>query len=200
VTAGLVRRAGRGRDGAGRLVLWSIAEGRRGRRWREATLDAAGIGVARSLTLETGPDRRPTRLELATGLGLLTLHFEPHGLFGNVVTSSGVRPLHVAGAPRGSRLVVVGSGLAAAAACWSLEPELGVGDRLEIEAVGVAALDPGGAASFSVELLALAVERIDAEAWHLVSPGEAPTAIWIDSNGLPRTATGDGWPLEAEEA
>jgi len=91
---GLVRRAGTGRTGVGETVWWSVAEGRQGRRWREAVV--VGGGLRHSLLLETTPDGRFSHLELSTPAGLLTLHPEGDGtLHGNAVLAGGLR--HVAG-------------------------------------------------------------------------------------------------------
>jgi hypothetical protein len=89
-----LRRAGHGRAPDGALVTWTVAEGRRGMRWREVV--RAGEGIRSSLLLELDPDGRFSHLELSTAAGLLTLHPEPDGtLHGNVVTAEGMR--HVAG-------------------------------------------------------------------------------------------------------
>jgi hypothetical protein len=91
---GWLRRAGRFTSGGGDTVLWSVAEGRRGRRWRSLRRDAAGPVIA-DLLLEIDPGGRWTRLELATTAGILTLHPEPdeRSVHGNVVTERGVVPL-----------------------------------------------------------------------------------------------------------
>ena len=92
-----LRRAGSGRTEDGSQVTWSVAEGRRGRRWREVIVD--GLGEVRSsLLLELDPTGRFSHLELSTAHGLLTLHPEPDGtLHGNAVTPDGLR--HVRGVP-----------------------------------------------------------------------------------------------------
>jgi len=87
-----LRRAGRGRAPDGAEVTWSVAEGGRGRRWREIV--ATGEGIRSSLLLELDPDGRFSHLELSTRAGLLTLHPEPDGtLHGNTVTAGGVGPV-----------------------------------------------------------------------------------------------------------
>lgn len=91
-----LRRAGWGRDRDGAIVTWSVAEGRRGRRWREVV--ARDGAVQSSLLLELDPDGRFSHLELSTAAGLLTLHPEDDGtLHGNAVMADGVR--HVLGRP-----------------------------------------------------------------------------------------------------
>lgn len=98
-----LRQAGHGRAADGSRVTWSVAEGSRGRRWREVrTIEPAGAGegssVVSSLLLELDPDGRFAHLELSTAAGLLTLHPEGDGtVHGNVVRSAGVE--HVVGLP-----------------------------------------------------------------------------------------------------
>jgi hypothetical protein len=93
---GLVRWAGWGRTAAGETVWWSVAEGRRGRRWREAVVTDGGL--RHSLLLETSPDGRFSHLELSTPAGLLTLHPEGDGaLHGNALVAGGLR--HVEALP-----------------------------------------------------------------------------------------------------
>ena len=92
VTAYL-RRAGAGSLADGAELVWSVADGRRGRRWR-AVASVDGL-VTHALLLEVDLAGRPSRLELTTPAGLLTLHPEEGSgrLHGNVVTGSGVRHL-----------------------------------------------------------------------------------------------------------
>ena len=170
----LVRRAGAGRfDGTD--VAWSVAEGGKGRRWRE--MRSRDGAVVSSLLLETFPDRRFAHLELSTAAGLLTLHPEGDGtLHGNAITADGVR--HVVGLPwpDGSLLVVHGSPIALAAAAWLAgagvgefpgeRPVVTVGPDLEVQP-----------ASVSVDAL----------------PRQA-----IDADGLPVLEGGRSWPLEIE--
>ena len=68
-----LRRAGRLDRGGGESLLWSVAEGRRGRRWRSVRRNPAGVLVS-DLLLEVDPEGRWTRLELATARGILVLH------------------------------------------------------------------------------------------------------------------------------
>ncbi len=79
-------------------MTWSVAEGSRGRRWREVVVAGEGSGVRSSLLLELDPDGRFSHLELSTAAGLLTLHPEGDGtIHGNAVTTAGVT--HVIGLP-----------------------------------------------------------------------------------------------------
>ncbi len=89
-----LRRAGAGTAPDGAFVVWSVAEGHRGRRWRESV--RTGEGIRSSLLLELDPEGRFSHLELSTAAGLLTLHPEGDGtLHGNAVTAAGVH--HVIG-------------------------------------------------------------------------------------------------------
>jgi hypothetical protein len=110
-----LRRAGRLDAGGGESILWSVAEGRRGRRWRSLRLDAHGRVVS-DVLLEVDPDGRWARLELATAAGILTLHPEPgeRAVRGNIVTGRGVVPLAFAWSPA-HLLVVTGEPVADAA-------------------------------------------------------------------------------------
>ena len=126
-SAGWLRRAGRLEIGGGETVLWSVAEGRRGRRWRSLRRDAAGSLLA-DLLLEVDLLGRWVRLELTTAAGILTLHPDPHGrsAHGNVVTAAGMRHL----APpwgSGHRLVVEGEPVAAGALAAANPPGAGPG-------------------------------------------------------------------------
>jgi hypothetical protein len=71
-----LRRAGGLDLPGGGTVLWSVAEGRRGRRWRSLRRDRTGHLVA-DLLLELDAAGRWARLELTTAGGILTLHPEP---------------------------------------------------------------------------------------------------------------------------
>lgn len=88
----VVRRAGRVRRSNGKELVWSVADGTRGRRWRAMTTRDGHLLAA--MLLEVSIEGRPTRLELAAATGLLTLHPEPPDeLHGNLVTPTGVHHL-----------------------------------------------------------------------------------------------------------
>ena len=74
---GFLRVAGTGRSPDGDTVTWSVAEGRRGRRWRESVVQDGA--VVHSLLFELDPDGRFAHLELTTTAGLVTLHPEGDG-------------------------------------------------------------------------------------------------------------------------
>jgi hypothetical protein len=182
-----VRRAGNGQTPAGDRVTWVVAEGRRGRRWREVAVGAGGL--RHSLLLETAPDGTFEHLELATPTGLLTLHPEPDGtLHGNAVTAAGVR--HVVGLPwdRAGLVEVEGSPMATAAAVWLVAGE-GRGPypaerrRLRIRLDLVVSVDDGR------------LEQVDVTTWRFAGGG--PVAV--DPDGLPDLAGGGAWSLEAPE-
>jgi hypothetical protein len=162
-----VRLAGSVRRGDGTLVTWTLAEGRKGRRWREVVTSDDG-GMRWALLYETDPDGAFSHLELASAAGLATLHPEGDGtLHGNVVEpEGGVR--HIVGAPfePGSALLVAGSLVAAAA---------------------VAAGHPPGSAATVLDPLGL---TLDVRA--IVEGDLSP----VDQDGAPRLPGGAIWPLE----
>lgn len=168
-----LRRAGHGRATDGSLVTWSVAEGSRGRRWREVRTQAPtgageGSAVVSSLLLELDPDGRFAHLELSTAAGLLTIHPEGDGtLHGNTVTAAGVG--HVAGLPwhRDDVVLLEGSVVTAAAAT-----------------------QPGRApvAGALIITLDLALDRA------AIAPVAGPGAA--DAAGLPILHDAETWPLE----
>ena len=171
----LIRRAGAGRFVDGTDVVWSVAEGTKGRRWREVrSRDGA---VVSSLLLETFPDRRFAHLELSTAAGLLTLHPEGDGtLHGNAVTEAGMRHIDGLPWPDGSLLVVHGSPIALAAAAWL---------------VGA-----GGGESPSERPVVMVGHDLDVRPASVALEGLLRHAI--DADGLPVLQGGQAWPLEIE--
>ncbi len=143
-----IRLAGWATLADGWTITWTVADGRKGRRWREVV--ARGPDVRHSLLLETDPDGRFSHLELARADGLWTFHPEAdRTLHGNHVdrTTTGIR--HVAGIPFEARavLLVVGSPMSVAAVAWSMDPPIDPGQRVEfpgvtIEPTGMIATDP----------------------------------------------------------
>lgn len=143
-----LRRAGRGRLRSGEEVLWSLAEGGRGRRWRWTIGSASSL---RSAALaEIDASGRFGRLELTTAAGMLTIHPDPDGrsIHGNVVHAGGVRPIADAWSDAmgigleedpfgtaildggaGSGSLVVSSGLAIAPRGTEVVPALDLDDR-----------------------------------------------------------------------
>ena len=118
-----VRKAGRGRQPDGTLVIWSLSDGSRGRRSREVRVSPDG-GLVSSLLLETDPERRFSHMELSTPAGLLTLHPEADGtLHGNAIRADGIE--HIAGLPwtTAGLLLVDGSPVAVATAAWFIQDQ-----------------------------------------------------------------------------
>jgi len=150
-----------------------------------------GAALAHSLLLETGPDRRFSHLELATRLGLLTLHPEPGGtLHGNALAEGGLR--HVVGLPwdPDGLVIVEGSTVAAAAAAHLL-----------------AAVQPAGAApaGFATSHPVLRVRTDLSLATGLADVELAPDGRYVladegpllaDADSLPFLPNGRSWPLE----
>jgi hypothetical protein len=113
-----LRLAGRGRLPDGNVVMWSVAEGGRGRRWRWAHRDQAGTLRVSGL-VELGPDGRFSRLELVTSGGLLTFHPVEDGrsAHGNVVTADAVLPMATTWRPEWG-VGIVGDPFGSAIARW----------------------------------------------------------------------------------
>jgi len=185
-----LRRAGHVRSAEGSGTTWSVAEGRRGRRWRELVRVGQGRpGLRHSLLLETDAEGRFAHLELSTDAGLLTLHPEGDGtLHGNALEASGVR--HLVGLPWDDDGVVdiEGSPVAAAAGVLRLTGELATGEsapRSVLRVTGGLLITTGPGT----------VERVEADAWR-VSGGPV---YRVDADGLPVLQDGEGWPLEQAE-
>jgi hypothetical protein len=183
---GPTRVAGWGRGADGTVVTWTVAEGRKGRRWREVV--ARGTDIIHTLLLETDPDGRFSHLELARADGLWTFHPEPDGtLHGNHVTaSSGVR--HVIGwAFRpDDALVIEGSPVSLAAIAW--RHETAGGGATPVAGVVIAA---DGTLH---ERTDIRIERRTPTRWLVGPAGE----IEIDVAGLPVLDGGEMWPLEVD--
>jgi hypothetical protein len=178
-----LRRAGHGQLPDGSAVTWSIAEGRRGRRWREVRVGAGG--PISSLLLETDSDGRFNHLELSTVAGLLTLHPEQDGtLHGNAVGAEGVR--HVVGLPwlREGIVLLDGSAVTIAAAARLLRGSLS----------GAATTTPALLIGLDLRLARrqVRVERLPYGTWHF----EGHDAIGVGADGVPSLRAADDWPLE----
>lgn len=180
------RLAGWGRTTDGVAITWTMAEGRRGRRWREVAVDDAGMTHA--LLLETGPDGRFSHLELARPEGLWTFHPEPDGtLHGNAVRAGqGVR--HVEGWPFGpdAILVIEGSAIGDAAIAWHAERVVELGGAVEVPAVRLRS-------DGELESVAsIRIERRSAVGWQI---GDG-RPFKIEPSGAPRLGDGGVVPLE----
>jgi hypothetical protein len=188
------RRAGIGRLADGATVVWSVADGRRGRRWREVVVGPGG-GIRSSLLLETDPDGWFSHLELSTVAGLLTLHPEGDGtIHGNTVTGGGpgigAGVWHVAGLPwgRDDALVIDGSALASAAVARSLLARQAEGTVVEWPGIAVD-LD------LAVHRRSVRVERRDPGHWRIATDDP----LEIDGDGVPLLAEARTWPLELDD-
>ena len=184
-----LRRAGRGLLPDGATLIWSAADGERGRRWRgSSTLDGR---LTHAVMLETSPAGRILRLEVATASGLLTLHPErdSRSIHGNIVHVGGVRPL---------------------AFPWSADHELEIVDRPGPTAVMLRRLartvEVGGGetvpvlsidASLVVRPGSRLVRRLSPERWLVADvSGGRETTIELDADGIPVLGAPADWPLD----
>ncbi len=130
---------------------------------------------------------RPSRLELTTPAGLLTLHpsADQREIHGNVVsaTGEGVRPLAFPWGPE-HELEVVGRPLASAVALHRRRAEVSVGQGGEFD---VLSIDRG----LQVAAERRRFERLSEDLWRVGS-----LELEIDAAGLP--IGGSRWPLEAD--
>ena len=184
---GPTRVAGWGRASDGSTVTWSVAEGRKGRRWREVRSEGAGVGHA--LLLETDGERRFSHLELARADGLWTFHPEPDGtLHGNHVGPDGSGVRHVTGWPFGSDtiLLIEGSPICLAAVAWGLADSMGVG---AVRSVAAVVTRPDGRLD---QVAGIRLERLSERRWRV---GEG-SPFDIDEAGCPALPDGEIRPME----
>jgi hypothetical protein len=189
VTA-FLRRAGAAYLADGAQLVWSVADGTRGRRWR-AMSSADGI-ITHALLLEVDIGGRPARLELTTPAGLLTLHPGPDGtsLHGNVVTSLGIRHLTFAWSGEHG-LSVDGRPLADAVTAHRLADTAQVG---ETRPVAVVAITP----DLTLREETVQFERRGDATWRIMQPGGEHLLV-IDALGIPAALTDAvEWPLELD--
>jgi hypothetical protein len=184
-TPELIRLAGELVLADGARLTWSVADGARGRRWRAVSIGDSGISHA--ILLEVDPGGRPSRLELTTPAGLLTLHPSPDQseIHGNVVGTggAGVRPLAFAWGPE-HELEVLGRPLATAVALHRRRDRTAVGGRgaMDVLSIGSDLEVVGHRRSF---------ERLSETDWRV-----AGVELEIDADGLP--LGGVRWPLETD--
>ena len=182
----------------GSLLLWSIAEGGRGARWRAST--RRDEALLSDILLEVGHDGRPKRLEIATTAGQLTLHPEADetSAHGNVVTPAGVRHLAFPWSP-GHWFESRQGPIVAAAMCRALAAEVAVaGTRLV----------PGLHVDDQLRVWQgqRLVRRLTATRWLIEEADRSGWELSLDSDGLPILQAGDArdrlstaaptWPLE----
>ncbi len=184
-----VRRAGTGRLPGGRRLTWTVADGRRGRRWRAITI--SGDRLLHALLLELAPDGTLSRLEVAAPDGLLTLHPEPDAsmLDGNVVRADGIE--HVALPWSQTHVLMVGgSPVTAAVAAGRLTSRIGVGEGISVPAVEV---DD----SLAIRRATWRAARTGERRWRLLAADGGPSVVLeLDGDGVPAGLDGAGdWPL-----
>lgn len=191
-----LRLAGRLEPTTGERIVWSIADGRRGRRWRElATRDG---DIVQAVLFETDPTGRVVRLEMASAAGLLTVHPEGDVLHGNVVGPDGVRHLTL----DRTTLFVVGSPASTAIVLGGLALAVGVGGSRSVDLVRIDDRLEPRAETWEVA-------RIDERTWHLSELGASPAGagegsrrsgqvrvIRLDERGLVELPDVVSWPLE----
>jgi hypothetical protein len=184
-----VRRGGRGTLPDGAQLTWSLAEGGRGRRWRASRVRDGRLEG--TILLEIDGAGRPTRLEIGTSDGLLTLHPDrgERELHGNVVTPAEIRHLRFDWSPA-HELVVDGFPIALLAAAGRLGADIPVGDTAERPAVIV---DSG----LRCHVATLRLVRLDERRWRAEEEGSA-VGVAIDADGAPAGLDdAEEWPLEA---
>jgi hypothetical protein len=179
-----LRRGGRGIGPDGSVVLWSVATGRRGARWREVI--TFPDGTIQVLLLETTTAGRPSRLEVSSTAGLLTAHpaSDASALHGNVVTPGGIHHLTLTWT-EAHQLLVIRSPISRAVLVGAIDRTLDetpcviVGDDLR-PTIGQARVAHHGSGR-----------------WDLVlPPDERRFAVAVDSDGLPVLDEGRTWELE----
>jgi len=184
---GPVRVAGWGHGPGGSTVTWTVAEGRKGRRWREVQADGTGVGHV--LLLETDRDGRFSHVELGRADGLWTFHPEPDGtLHGNHVGPDGSGIRHISGWSFGSDavLLVDGSPISLAAVAWGLESSMAVGAARDL--AGVVIRSDGRLE----EVDEIRLERLSVTRWRV---GEG-APFDVDEAGCPSLLDGDVRPME----
>lgn len=187
----MARRAGRGGVEGGGEVVWTVADGTRGRRWRSMLVEGGQlVGV---LLLETAPSGALTKLELASVSGLLTLHPEGDALHGNVVRRSGVE--HVTVSWHADALLLVGPSPATAGVAarrLAMAGRFGVGEGRTMAGVSVGI-------GLEVVPTTFRVARVSGRRWWFVAADTGVTVgVDLDDDGIPRLPAAESWPLELD--
>jgi hypothetical protein len=184
---GPTRVAGWGLITDGSVVTWTVAEGRKGRRWREVV--ARDAATAHALLLETDAAGRFSHLELARADGLWTFHPEPDGtLHGNHVRPRGAGIRHVVGWPFApdDAIVVEGSPISLAAIAWPRAASVAEGGFVDVAGVVI------GAGGELDTVPSIRIEHLTGSRWQV---GEWPP-LEVDVAGLPVFDGGATGPLE----
>ncbi len=198
MTSGQVRRAGRASLPDGAVLLWSIAEGSQGTRWRASTRGPNGL--LWDMLLEVGADGRPGRLEMTAPAGQLTLHPERDGSSaqGNVVTMAGVRPLSFPWSARHwfeSRQ----SPITTAAMVRSLRADVGVGEFRHVPGLhidGALQVWRGERGVVRLSDSRWSIEEADGSRWELSLNGDGLPIFEAGDHRLDDSETAPVWPLE----
>ena len=184
-----IRRAGTGLLPQGGRVTWTVADGTRGRRWRSILVD--GEEIVGVLLLETGPDGRPGKLELATAAGLLTLHPDGSTLHGNVVRPGGIDHVALPWADD-HLLLVVGMPTTAAAAARTLTERVGIGQGHTIAGISIDI-------ALTVRPATFRVARVGPRGWWFVTADSGQqTGVTLDLDGIAILEAAESWALELE--
>ncbi len=188
-----MRLGGRIVLGSGDVVVWSAADGRRGRRWRESvTRDGAVRRVLLAESAAAGSGLQ--RLEVASAAGLLTLHPDANGstLHGNVVGHDGVTHLGFAWSPEHT-ILMDGSPALTAITLALMGRGVSVGERRTAATLRIDdRLAPAAGR--------LAVERLGPRSWRLADPDrqtESAEVVDLDEDDLLTAGTRTTWPLES---
>ena len=190
----VVRRAGTGRLPGGRHLTWTVADGRRGRRWRAITTSADGR-LVQALLLEAGPDGSLRKIEVASPAGLLTLHPEvgEGTLHGNVVRATGISHVTLPWST-GHVLFAGSSPVTGAVAAARLERDIPVGQGRAVPAVEIAG-------DLTIRPATWRVARVGERRWRLLAADGGPSvAVTLDDDDVP-TDLDDAasWPLEIDQ-
>jgi len=175
-------------------VTWTVADGRKGRRWRAVT--TSGDRLLNALLVEVAPDGALAKIEVAAPAGLLTLHPEPDmsELHGNVVRADGIE--HVAMPWSPAHVLMLGaSPVTAAVAAARLAERIGVGEGASIPAVEISD-------ALGIRPATWRAARTGEHRWRLLAADGGPSVLLeIDGDGVPTglDAAGD-WPLELAPA
>ena len=170
--------------------MWSVADGRHGRRWRESLI-GAGI-LVRALLVETTTDGAIHRLEIGSAAGLLTLHPETSGgtLHGNVVRPAGIDHLRFDWGPDRAILIDDSPAMTAIAVAI-LGRGLAAGERRTMDVLRIDDRLVPAAARVEVGRLASGTIR-----WSGPDTTSDATDVVLDEAGLVPSSGRTIWPLE----